>query len=841
MIIGEAPGKTEESEGFPFTGPSGQFLWDICEEIGFSRSQVWVTNVYKYRPPYNSVRRIAEVCNPETEIQNLWNEIESINPTCILALGDTAFRTLRGHPGITRWRGSILRTKDGLRKLVATIHPANVVRQSYEEAGKGFKMWPWIWRYIMKLDIQRAWEEAHTNETVLKPTVHIARNSGDLYRFLSRNSHNKKMASDIESHNCIPMCFGIAFDRYEAMVCPLWNVLSGINISGISTTEQIMMFDLIQKVILEKDLIGQNYKYDQDKMEMIGFEFKRRRPIWSDTLIKAHTLIPELPVKKMEMLQSLWTKLPYHKDEGKLFNPKKDKIERLFHYNGLDAISTKWTDEEMESDLIEMGQTYGLDMIDYFYNYRMLMHEIYLDMESIGFRVNNDARVYLKNKYQTQHDLVQERIKQSSLDYVYSKGLDKKGREKKFKKCHEEHHLNTSAHEQVKAFVYGYLDCPRRYQRNDAGFQELKADEDTLVRIINTGVKDARRRTLLSDIIEDRRIRKTLGTYVLAKTDYDGRIRGTYRIFGPETSRSATQILKPPIRPFKSGHAFQTLTKHGTIGADIRTLYIPDIGFVFVQIDLSQAEPRIVAVLSKDEPLLRAFESGKVDIHRRTAALVLNYTPNLDLSEEYNKLADEIGKDSPERFCGKKSRNGGNYDMGARELATNINSDAKRFGIDLVISEWKAEQMVTNFHRESPNIKGIFHKEIQEAINETRTIITPYGGIRQFFGRLDRETWKEGYAHIPQKTVAEHVKHAMLDIRDDMKDMSRMLMGEAHDALLFRFPINEVQDRCKIVKKYMEREIDFSICTLKRGMLKIPCDFEIGEENYKDMRKLKVA
>lgn len=837
VIVGEAPGRTENESGRPFVGPSGELLWDICREIGFSREEVWVTNVYRFQPPYNQVKRIHEVCNPEDEVNRLWSEIRGVNPNCILALGDTAFRTLRGHPGITRWRGSILKTKDGLYKLVGSIHPANIVRSSYAESGKDFKTWPYIWKFILKSDIQRAWEESQSSDDNLPQRyVHIAKNSGDLHNFLSRNFHKEKMSEDIESSNCVPICAGIAFDRHEAMVIPLLNRMSSQNPLGMTPREQIECWRLLDIVHRTKKIIGQNFKYDQDKLEMIGFEFNRTRPIWSDTLIKAHTIIPELPNKKMEMLQSLWTKLPYHKDEGKQFNPKKDKITRLWHYNGLDALSTFETDESMEEDLVNLSQRYGIDLVDYYYNYRMLMHEVYLDMESIGFKVDEGARKYLKAKYETQHDLVQARIKLQAPDFTY---VTAKG--KKSKKCHDDHVLNVAAHEQVKAFIYQYLDCPRRYERNEMGFQVLKADEDTIVRIINTGVKDARRRAILSDIIEDRRIRKTLGTYVLSKRDYDGRIRGTYRIFGPETGRSATQILKSPIRPGKFGHAFQTLTKHGTIGADIRSLYIPDDGFVFVQADLSQAEPRIVANLSEDEELLKAFESGKVDIHRRTAALVLDMVQTLDLSENFNEVADSIGKDSPERFLGKKSRNGGNYGMGPRELATNINSDAKRFGIDLIVSEWKTTRMVENFHRESPKIRGVFQAQIIECINNTRTIIRPYGSIRQFYGRLDNETYKEGFADIPQNTVADHVKKSLLKIRNEMSDFRHLLIGEAHDAILFRFPVNEYMDRCKIVKRYLEEPIDFSRCSLPRKPLRIPADFEISETNYKEMTKLKVS
>jgi len=271
-------------------------------------------------------------------------------------------------------------------------------------------------------------------------------------------------------------------------------------------------------------------------------------------------------------------------------------------------------------------------------------------------------------------------------------------------------------------------------------------------------------------------------------------------------------------------------------------MYICDREFVFVQIDLSQAEPRIVSVLSEDWPLLEAFNSGKVDIHNRTAALVLDMTPGLDLNEQFNTIADKIGKDSGERFLGKRSRNGGNYDMGAGELRRNIATDAKRFNIDVQVSEWRAGKMLENFHAASPNIRGVFHRDIQECINNTRTLINPFGRIRQFFERIGKDTYGEGYATIPQATVADKIKSTRISVGYEMKDIGTMLMGEAHDSLLFRFPENEWRDRTRVVKKHLEEPIDFSInCSLRRNvMLTIPADVEVGYENYRDLVKEKI-
>jgi DNA polymerase I-like protein with 3'-5' exonuclease and polymerase domains len=214
----------------------------------------------------------------------------------------------------------------------------------------------------------------------------------------------------------------------------------------------------------------------------------------------------------------------------------------------------------------------------------------------------------------------------------------------------------------------------------------------------------------------------------------------------------------------------------------------------------------------------------------------------LDLSENPNPIADKIGKDSGERFLGKKSRNGGNYDMGESELQKNIATDAQRFNIDVQVSLWRARKMLENFHRASPNIRGVFHRDIQAAINETRTLINPFGRVRQFFERLGKETYGEGYATIPQSTVADKIKSTRIRVEPEMRDVGKMLMGEAHDSLLFRFPIPEWEDRARVIVKHLEEPIDFSQnCTLRRDVkLRIPADVEVSETNYRDLRKVRL-
>ena len=59
VIVGEAPGKHEEETGIPFSGPSGRMLNDWLLEAGIRRKDCYVTNVVKYKPPFNNLRKLS--------------------------------------------------------------------------------------------------------------------------------------------------------------------------------------------------------------------------------------------------------------------------------------------------------------------------------------------------------------------------------------------------------------------------------------------------------------------------------------------------------------------------------------------------------------------------------------------------------------------------------------------------------------------------------------------------------------------------------------------------------------------------------------------------------------
>ena len=89
MIVGEAPGATEDQLGRPFVGRAGKLLDELLAEAGLVRSEVWITNVVKARPPKNRDPRAPEVahCMPWLE-----RERELIRPRLIVPLGRHALK-----------------------------------------------------------------------------------------------------------------------------------------------------------------------------------------------------------------------------------------------------------------------------------------------------------------------------------------------------------------------------------------------------------------------------------------------------------------------------------------------------------------------------------------------------------------------------------------------------------------------------------------------------------------------------------------------------------------------------------------------------------------------------
>src|SRR5690349_18621510 len=103
MFVGEAPGRSEDEQGLPFVGQAGRLLSELLGDIGLERSDVFVANVLKCRPPGNRDPLPLEIANCQDYLFRL---LQLIQPKVVCTLGNFSTKLLRAEPtGITRLHG----------------------------------------------------------------------------------------------------------------------------------------------------------------------------------------------------------------------------------------------------------------------------------------------------------------------------------------------------------------------------------------------------------------------------------------------------------------------------------------------------------------------------------------------------------------------------------------------------------------------------------------------------------------------------------------------------------------------------------------------------------------
>jgi len=129
MLIGEAPGASEDQEGLPFVGRAGALLDKMLSAIDLDRKKVYISNIINYRPPDNRRPTDEEI---RRYLPFITKHIEIINPKILVLLGSTAMNALIGSEVvISKMRGKWIEKKFGICKtsVLITFHPAFLMRQ----------------------------------------------------------------------------------------------------------------------------------------------------------------------------------------------------------------------------------------------------------------------------------------------------------------------------------------------------------------------------------------------------------------------------------------------------------------------------------------------------------------------------------------------------------------------------------------------------------------------------------------------------------------------------------------------------------------------------------------
>lgn len=370
-------------------------------------------------------------------------------------------------------------------------------------------------------------------------------------------------------------------------------------------------------------------------------------------------------------------------------------------------------------------------------------------------------------------------------------------------------YLNLGSPKQVLDLLKQDLKLKVPKKRGIGGFSRESTDEESLQELFaETG------NNVLKDILRVRELNKVLGTYVDAKLA-NGVLYSAYLVTGTVTGRRSSRANYLGL-----GANGQNQPKHSDLGKRFRRCLVARPGKIFVSCDQIQAEDWIVqgliADIGGDTRGLEELRQG-LDRHSRLAAFI------------FGKPLDKCGKDTPERFMGKKIRHAGNYDMGANRFAAVMAQEG------FTVPESHCAWLLEKFHSYDPGIRGIFHKYIQDCLKTSRQITTPFGRVRQFFSLRDysdnRKLFKEAYAQDPQSTVGDNTGMSVL--WTELHHPGLVVM-DGHDAIVLELPDNfeAIRDGVHWLSEAFDRIIRFP-----NGLeIKIPIEFEIGY-NLQEMKK----
>jgi DNA polymerase len=123
VLIGEAPGETEDLTGRPFVGRAGRLLETLLGKIGYKREEVWIGNIIKHRPPQNRDPLPDEIfaCQPY-----LTEQLQILSPKIVVTLGRFALSYFYGSGKISRDRGTVIQTAEF--NVFPVYHPAAALR-----------------------------------------------------------------------------------------------------------------------------------------------------------------------------------------------------------------------------------------------------------------------------------------------------------------------------------------------------------------------------------------------------------------------------------------------------------------------------------------------------------------------------------------------------------------------------------------------------------------------------------------------------------------------------------------------------------------------------------------
>jgi DNA polymerase I len=497
--------------------------------------------------------------------------------------------------------------------------------------------------------------------------------------------------------------------------------------------------------------IGQNIKFDMLMLSNYGIEVKGRL---YDTMLAHYLIQPDLK-HNLDFLCDIYLNYKKIPTDDLIGKKGKNQVtmrsvspEKLRDYSCEDADLTFQLKQKINPDLNKSG------VRELFETLEMPLVPVLVHMENAGVKINSEElNAYAK--------VLLEQIIQIEKEIIELAGVS----------------FNVSSPQQLGIILFEKLKIDSDAKKTKT--KQYSTAEETLVQLVH-------KHPIVQKILDFRGLKKLLSTYVealpLLVDKKTGKIHTSYNQAIAATGRLSS--VNPNL---------QNIPIRTENGRQIRKAFIPsDENHTFLSADYSQIELRIMAALSQDEEMLKAFNEGK-DIHAITAAKIYQI-PEEEVSGEMRRKA-------------KTANFGIIYGISAFGLSQRLN-----------IPRSEAKELIDGYFRNFPKIKQFMDKQIELARNQG--FVQTIKGRKRYLTDINsanavvRGMAERNAINAPiQGSAADIIKIAMINIYrqfETLKLKSKMVL-QVHDELNFDVLKTELEQVKQIVKTEMESAVELGV------------------------------
>lgn len=682
FVVGEAPGRFEDSLGLPFVGEAGELLLNLLEAAGIPLLNTFLTNITRCRPPKNRNPSAPEI---RACLTHLYFEIKKFQPKVIVLTGAIPLKLFNLKGGIGNLRGQIFEKKlpfwqDGPAfHIIPTYHPAFLLRKDETKLNK---------RVIDDLRIAKELSEGKKpKSTFYKSNYQLCETVEQVKDAVVEIKEHGRFAFDTESPDLNFRTSPMIMMQMSCGEARNW-VIPFYKHDPDSTDEFKLKvhFDQEQRREIKEALAelyedpeiikyAQNTKYDANVIRAwLGLEYLGDQ----HDVSLMHHLLDCYPPHGLKYLSDVEFMVgPYSSEIEEVIGGSEDKVNKTWD-NIPDDIFWQYgaTDAEVTYRLAELY----LEKI----KRAPRLYQLYKDEVLPCCREFQDAE-WVGNKIHLSN------LKKLE-EYFIAKLAESEARARRF----GGEDFNPHSHKQVKEVLIklgfdSQIADPYKATK-------YSTDKETLLGISHP---------IAEAILDCRTYKKRLSTYITRikeNLEDDGCIRYGYRIHGTVSGRQSNSLL----------HQVPRNTDNKDAGAAIRDIFTEDEGFSMVYADFSQLELRIFAYVTGDKKLIKALDQ---DVHAANAAACILVKP--EEVSEFNR--SNLGK--PMSFGGIFGSAG--TQLSKCKFENPISGKVEIVGWD------RAEQFVKNLHATYPSVGKYLHDTPLEALANGCVVESVFGRRRR--------------------------------------------------------------------------------------------------------------